>query len=70
VLCSSNDVYGGTAPAVREALEGISMVVIAGYPEENIDDLRKAGIEHFIHREGNVLQTLTGFNKLLLQTST
>jgi hypothetical protein len=46
------------------------MVVIAGYPEENIDDLRKAGIEHFIHREGNVLQTLTGFNKLLLQTST
>ncbi len=69
VLCSSNDVYGGTAPAVREALEDRSMVVIAGYPEENIDDLMKAGIEHFIHRESNVLQTLTGFNKLLLQTS-
>jgi methylmalonyl-CoA mutase len=66
VLCSSNDVYSRTAPAIQKALSGISIVVIAGYPADNIDELKKAGLEHFIHRESNVLQTLTSFNKALL----
>jgi methylmalonyl-CoA mutase len=67
VLCSADHVYCGTAPAVQQALSGKSIVVIAGYPADNIDDLRKAGLEHFIHRESNVLQTLSSFNKMLLK---
>ena len=67
VLCSSNDVYGETAPAVHEALSGKSMVVIAGYQAENIEKLQKAGLEHFISRDSNVLQTLIKFNQALLQ---
>jgi len=67
VLCSSDHVYCGTAPAVQKALSGISIVVIAGYPADNIDDLRKAGLEYFIHTNSNVLQTLTSFNKALLK---
>jgi len=66
VLCSSNDVYSRTAPAIQKALSGISIVVIAGNPADSIDELKKAGLEHFIHREINVLQTLTSFNKALL----
>ncbi|MDF1574576.1 MAG: methylmalonyl-CoA mutase family protein [Bacteroidales bacterium] len=66
VLCSSNDVYAETAPAVQQTLSGLSMVVIAGYPADHIDELKKAGIEHFIHRDSNVLQTLINFNKALL----
>ena len=66
VLCSSDDVYGETAPAVQKALSGLSIVVIAGYPADNINELKKAGLEHFIHRNCNVLQTLTSFNKALL----
>ncbi len=66
VLCSSDDVYGETAPAVQKALSGLSIVVIAGLPAENIDELKEAGLEHFIHRNCNVLQTLTNFNKALL----
>jgi methylmalonyl-CoA mutase len=66
VLCSSDDIYGGTAPEVQKALSGLSIVVIAGYPEDNIDELKKAGLEYFINRNSNVLQTLTCFNKLLL----
>ena len=66
VLCSSNDVYRETAPAVHEALAGISIVVIAGYPADTIHELKKAGLEHFIHRNSNVLETLTSFNKMLL----
>jgi methylmalonyl-CoA mutase len=66
VLCSSNDVYRETAPMAYEALSASSIVVIAGYPVEAVEDLKKAGIEHFIHRESNVLKTLTMFNKMLL----
>jgi len=66
VLCSSDEIYGRTAPAVQKALTGLSIVVIAGYPEDNIDELKKAGLAYFINRNSNVLQTLTGFNKLLL----
>jgi methylmalonyl-CoA mutase len=66
VLCSSDDVYPETAPAVQQALSGLSVVVIAGYPEDDIEELKKAGLEYFINRNCNVLQTLTMFNKLLL----
>ena len=58
---------GETAPAVHEALSGKSMVVIAGYQAENIEKLQKAGLEHFISRDSNVLQTLIKFNQALLQ---
>jgi methylmalonyl-CoA mutase len=66
VLCSSNEVYLDTAPAVRKALAGKSIVVIAGYPADDIAALKEAGLEHFIHRDSNVLQTLMSFNKALL----
>jgi len=66
VLCSSDDIYGKTAPLVQKALSGLALVVIAGYPADSIDELKKAGLEHFIHRNCNVLQTLTSFNKTLL----
>jgi methylmalonyl-CoA mutase len=66
VLCSSDDIYSETAPAIQNALSGLSIVVIAGYPADKINELKKAGLEHFIHRNSNVLQTLTSFNKALL----
>jgi methylmalonyl-CoA mutase len=66
VLCSSNEVYAETAPTIQKALSELSLVVIAGYPENNLDELKKAGITHFIHRNSNVLQTLRNFNKILL----
>ena len=66
VLCSSNEVYAETAPSIQHALSEVSIVVIAGYPENSLDELKKAGITHFIHRNSNVLQTLRNFNKILL----
>jgi len=66
VLCSSNDVYRDTAPMAYKALSGSCITVIAGYPAEAVEELKKAGLEHFIHRESNVLKTLTMFNKMLL----
>lgn len=68
VLCSSNEVYRETAPAAQKALSGLALVVIAGNPADSIHELQAAGIEHFIHRDSNVLQTLTRFNEILLST--
>ncbi len=66
VLCSSDDLYGEIAPVVQKALNGKSIVVVAGYPADSIESLRKAGIEHFIHMKSNLLETLTTFNNSLL----
>jgi len=66
VLCSSDDVYGEIAPVVHKALMGKSIVVVAGDPAESMEELRKAGIEHFIHMKSKLFETLTTFNKLLL----
>ncbi len=66
VLCSSDDAYGEIAPVVQEALKEKSIVVVAGHPAESIEELRTAGIEHFIHMKSKLLETLATFNKQLL----
>ncbi len=66
VLCSSDDTYGTMALPVVKALKDHSVIVVAGYPEDDLEDLQLAGIEHFIHIRSNMLETLQQFNKLLL----
>lgn len=66
VLCSSDDAYAETAPVIQNELKDHALVVIAGYPEQSIDALRDAGIEHFIHMKSNLLESLKTFNRLLL----
>jgi methylmalonyl-CoA mutase len=66
VLCSSDDAYGEIAPVVQEELGGKSIVVVAGNPTDSMDELREAGIEHFIHMKSKLLDTLRSFNQQLL----
>lgn len=68
VLCSSNETYSEMAPAVHEALNEKSLIVVAGYPEDSVEDLRRAGIAHFIHVRTNLLESLKEFNRILLET--
>jgi len=65
VLCSSDEEYVNAGPRVAEKLKGKAIIVIAGYPAESIDQLKKAGIEHFIHIRSNVVEELQKFEKLL-----
>ncbi|MBN2166524.1 MAG: methylmalonyl-CoA mutase small subunit [Marinilabiliaceae bacterium] len=64
VLCSSDDEYAEAGPAAYKALGNNGTLVIAGAPA-CADDLKKAGIEHFINVKSNVLETLTSFSKAL-----
>jgi len=63
VLCSSDEEYATLAPEAYKMTGGKSIFVVAGAPE-CMDDLKKAGIEHFINVRSNVLDTLKHFNKL------
>jgi methylmalonyl-CoA mutase len=65
VLCSSDKEYTNAGPRVAEKLKGKAIIVIAGYPEESIEQLKKAGIEHFIHIQSNIVEELQKFQKLL-----
>lgn len=66
VLCSSDDEYVTYAPEAYNLLKGgKELFVVAGAPA-CMDELKAAGIEHFIHVRSNVLETLQMFNEKLL----
>lgn len=65
VLCSSDEEYMDLAMELAGKVDNLSKIVIAGYPAESIEDLKKIGIQHFIHVKSNVLDTLKGFQKIL-----
>lgn len=66
VLCSSDDEYITFAPEAFNLLKGgKELFVVAGAPA-CMDELKAAGIEHFIHVRSNVLETLKMFNDRLL----
>ena len=66
VICSSDDEYAEYAIPAFKALNGRAVFVVAGNPA-CADELRAAGIEHFIHVRVNVLDTLKEFNAKLLK---
>lgn len=68
VLCSSDAEYAEFAPAAARELAARgsrALLVVAGYPEAALADLKAAGIERFIHVRSNLLEELRGYHKLL-----
>jgi methylmalonyl-CoA mutase len=65
VLCSDDKTYEKSALSVFEKLKNETIVVLAGYPEPLVQELKKAGMEHFIHVRSNVLEKLEKFNEIL-----
>lgn len=65
VLCSSDEEYRTVVPEAYQAMKDQAIVVLAGYPKDQIEDLKAVGIEHFIHLKSNLYDTLKSFQKLL-----
>ncbi len=65
VLCSDDKTYEEVALTVFRKLKDETIVVLAGYSEPLVQELKKIGMEHFIHTRSNVLEELQGFNKML-----
>lgn len=66
VLCSSDDEYAEYAVQAFKTVGDRAMFIVAGAPA-CMDDLKDAGIEHFVHVRVNVLDTLKEFNAKLLK---
>lgn len=64
VLCSSDDEYAEYAVPAFRALAGRALYIVAGNPP-CADDLRREGIENFIHVRVNQLDTLKQLNAKL-----
>lgn len=67
VLCSSDNEYATLGIPFAGLVGTKAIPVIAGYPKEIIDQLKSAGIQHFIHVRSNVPETLKAFNNLILK---
>lgn len=64
VVCSSDEEYADIAAPAYKLTAGRAILVVAGNPP-CMDDLKKAGVEHFISIRSNVLETLQMFNRIL-----
>jgi methylmalonyl-CoA mutase len=64
VVCSSDEEYRTLVPEVFKKVNGKALVVVAGAPA-CMDELKKMGINEFIHVRSNVLDTLRHFNRML-----
>jgi methylmalonyl-CoA mutase len=65
VLCSSDEEYATLAPELHSKLDKKTILVVAGYPKDCIEDLKARGIQNFIHMKSNVLEELEKYQKLL-----
>lgn len=65
VICSSDEEYAGAVLTIFNQLKKTTVVVLAGYPQEFVGQLRDAGFEHFIHTRSNVLEELKKYQTLL-----
>lgn len=59
ILCSSDEEYTEMMARAGKELKDKTILVIAGYPKDNIEQLKQAGAKYFIHMRSNVLETLT-----------
>jgi methylmalonyl-CoA mutase len=65
VLCSSDDEYPDMAEDLASLCGEEMIPVIAGYPKEHMETLKKAGINQFIHIRSNVLEELQNYQEML-----
>jgi methylmalonyl-CoA mutase len=61
VICSTDDTYPEIVPALVPALKAAGMtVILAGYPTEQIEAFKQAGVDEFIHIRANCYEVLSG----------
>jgi methylmalonyl-CoA mutase len=64
VICSSDEEYMQFAPAIRSVVNDSTIIVIAGNPA-SAEELKAAGLNHFIHLRSDVPDLLRLFNTKL-----
>ena len=68
VICSSDKEYKELVPAICKQLNKLDhrpIIVLAGYPKDDVEKYKEAGVDEFIYSGCNVLETLKRFQKKL-----
>ena len=67
VLCSADPQYSTMARPLIELLRQSKPVpvIVAGYPKDDIEQLKRDGVADFIHVRSNALQVLTHWQQQL-----
>ena len=63
VICSTDDTYPEIVPALAQKLKAANsglFLVVAGYPKDQIDAFKQAGVDEFIHVRANCYEVLHG----------
>jgi methylmalonyl-CoA mutase len=67
VICSSDEEYAAIVPGIIEKLKDKTLLVLAGFPKELVEQFKSAGLQHFIHVRSNVLETLNKIQEIVLR---
>jgi methylmalonyl-CoA mutase len=71
VICSSDLEYETYGVAFAELFKKVSkdkILVLAGYPEKIVEDLKKGGVDRFIHIKSDAIEILSDFQAKLFQS--
>jgi methylmalonyl-CoA mutase len=69
VICSTDETYPELVPPFAKAIKAADSsrkVILAGYPTEQIEAFKAAGVDDFIHIRANVYQVLSDLLKKVL----
>ncbi len=64
VVCSADDEYAATVPDIFKQINGKSIVVVAGYPTDCIEQFKSLGITNYIHIKSNIIDELKKYQHL------
>lgn len=68
VICSTDENYPALVPALTEEIRAQkpgAIIVLAGYPPEQIEAHKKSGVHEFIHIRADVVEVLSRINERL-----
>jgi methylmalonyl-CoA mutase len=72
VICSTDDTYPELVPPLTKAIKDAkpeTTVILAGYPQDQIDAHKQAGVDDFIHLRANCYEMLVNLQQKIGVTS-
>ena len=64
--CYTDDNYNLCVPELAKKIKAKfpeTVIILAGYPKDNIEEFTTAGVDIFIHVKANIFETLTDMQK-------
>ena len=61
MICSSDEEYPSVAPEIAAKIKTVNpgvFVILAGYPVDIIESLKKSGVDEFIHMKSDSIATI------------